>query len=84
MSICVTSDSNGNLQATTDSIAECLGWVLLEANEYASIVQPIDYELMGITPEAILFVYTFGMGAVLAMWGIGYAIGSAVTAIRKG
>lgn len=44
---------------------------------------PTDLELLGITPEAILYVYSWGMGAVLMMWSLGYAIGAAITGIKK-
>jgi hypothetical protein len=42
-----------------------------------------DFAIIGIDASTILYVYSWGMGSVLAMWQLGYAVGAAVTAIRK-
>lgn len=42
-----------------------------------------DPALIGITPAGALKAYSFGLGAVLLFWGIGYGISLAVGSIRK-
>ena len=37
----------------------------------------------GVTPENILYVYSWGMGAVLLPWSLGFAIGVAKRVISK-
>ena len=34
------------------------------------------------TPEAILYVFTWGFGAILFSWSLGYAVGAAIKAVR--
>jgi len=42
-----------------------------------------DYAALGITPAEILFVYSWGLGSVLSLWALGYALGAAITVTRK-
>lgn len=44
---------------------------------------PADWEAIGVTPEAILYCMTWGMGVVLFMWSLGFAVGAAISVIRK-
>jgi len=44
---------------------------------------PEELELLGITPEAILYVLTWGMGVVLTFYGLGIATGSAIKGIKR-
>ncbi len=41
-----------------------------------------ELALIGVDSATILLVYTWGMGAVLSMWVIGYAAGVAIKAIN--
>jgi len=41
-----------------------------------------DLANAGIDAAGILYVYTWGMGAVLSMWALGYAAGWAVKVIQ--
>lgn len=52
----------------------------------SAAVQWIDYyafDPLGITPADVFYVFTWGMGAILLFWSIGYAAGVAIAAIRK-
>ncbi|PHR16505.1 MAG: hypothetical protein COA38_21785 [Fluviicola sp.] len=74
MATCLTTDNDGDLVLDPSTIETCLGFVALEPAEYHAIIQPIDLALLGITPAEILFVLTWGMGVVLMMWKLGYAL----------
>lgn len=37
----------------------------------------------GVDEETILYVYAWGMGAVLSMWALGFALGCALKAIKS-
>lgn len=43
---------------------------------------PAELAVIGIDAPTILYVYSWGMGAVLTMWQLGYAVGAAITAIK--
>ena len=64
-------------------MTDCAGYALLELSEWNLYNNPFNAELLGITPENILYVYTWGMGAILAVAAIGYAVGSAKKTIDK-
>lgn len=42
-----------------------------------------DLALMGITPATVLYVMSWGFGAVLLGWKIGYGVAIALTLIKK-
>lgn len=48
-----------------------------------ALVDVFDPASLGITPESITYVYSWGVAAVIAMFMVGYAVGVGVTAIRK-
>lgn len=48
-----------------------------------ALVDTVAPELFGITPESILKAYSFGFGAVLMFWLIGYALGLGLGMIKK-
>lgn len=93
MSACVFFAQRGNLRlhpADALSPEDCPEFLLLDADTANDLISLLDFdgsvsdfELLGVTPEAILYVFTWGMGAVLMMWSLGYAIGAAVTALKK-
>jgi hypothetical protein len=65
----------------------CDNWVEVDITSLTGPSTAEDFaqfaELIGITPENILYVFTWGMGAVLSVWAIGYAIGVAAQTIRR-
>lgn len=42
-----------------------------------------DLIALGISPESVLFVFSWGFASVLTMWGMGFGIGCVVSLIRK-
>lgn len=63
---------------------ETCSLVIMSGAEYSQTINPnIDYAQLGVTPEAILFVTSWGIGVVLLMWSFGFAIGSSNTVIKK-
>jgi len=83
MANCVTTNIDNFLVIDPSSIDLCEGYILLEKFEYLNTYQMMDLALLDITPENILFVLSWGMGVVLFMWSLGYAIGSAVKVIKS-
>ena len=83
MSICVIVNSSGLLEQSVSSMPDCAGYALLELSEWNLYNNPFNAELLGITPENILYVYTWGMGVILAVAAIGYAVGSAKKTVNK-
>lgn len=65
--------------ANTDPM-NCPGWVIPTGDEYRSfwIAQPVE-----ITSEQVLYVFSWGMGAVLTMFFLGYVVSVAVRTVRK-
>lgn len=43
----------------------------------------LDPSSLGITPEEVMHVFGWGLGAVLAMFSLGIAVGSAIGVIRR-
>ncbi|MCF6281454.1 MAG: hypothetical protein L3J28_04450 [Candidatus Polarisedimenticolaceae bacterium] len=37
----------------------------------------------GVTPENILYVFSWGMGVVLMSWSVGFAVGVGIKMINK-
>jgi hypothetical protein len=84
MAICVAVVSN-SLMPTADSIASCTGYVLQTAAEYNAFNTGLStayLTLIGVDPESILYVFTWGMGAVLSIWSVGYVAGIVVNLIK--
>ena len=48
-----------------------------------SIADAISFSDIGLTPEAVFYVYGWGFAAVFGMWLIGYGVSLAITAIKK-
>lgn len=48
-----------------------------------ALVDAFDPSSLGITPETVIFVYSWGVAAVLAMFLMGYVVGVGKTAISK-
>ena len=82
MAICTELDNAGRIvqdTVNTDPL-NCPGYVLPNGQEYLAywIASPIE-----ITPEQILYVFSWGFGAVLSFWVIGYIVGLAIKLISK-
>ena len=81
MAVCVKLDGKHFIQddANPDPL-NCPGWVIPSGSEYNSfwLAQPIEF-----TSSEILLTFTFGLGAVLSIWAIGYALGIGLALIRK-
>jgi hypothetical protein len=78
MSICAEIDNGGYLIQSVQSLQDCSHFVVLSATEYgliSSMAMP--------TPAELLYLYTWGMGAVLLPWSIAYAVGVAKRVISK-
>lgn len=48
-----------------------------------SSCSPADAPVTTVAPEDVLFVFTWGMGAILAVWALGAAIGAAKDVIKS-
>lgn len=44
---------------------------------------PEELAILGIDAPTILYVYSWGFGSVILMWSLGFAVGSAITLIKK-
>lgn len=77
MAVCVNFNTVGQLVQTGQDMADCTAYALVTATEYSF------YELVTVsTPEELLWLYTWGFGAILLPWSIGYAIGVAKKTIK--
>lgn len=68
----------------TDPVPTCeSGGAWIEVQVAAGELTPVDYEIIGITPQAIGLAWSFGFGAVMLFFSLGYAIDAAITAVKK-
>jgi len=70
---------------SAQTVQDCTGYVLFTAQDYNSIeaLSSVTLASIGIDPIQIAYVFSWGMGAVLSMWALGYATGVAVQLIKK-
>lgn len=62
----------------------CTGtWSVVDYIPNVTPFSAADLAIMGIDAPTILYVYTWGMGAVLSIWALGFAVGAGLTLIRK-
>lgn len=54
-----------------------------DSQVWASPVDVMDLTQLGITPETMLYVISWGFGVVIAGWLIGYVVGVGLEMIRK-
>ncbi len=66
-----TYNSNGTVR--------CTDWI--EIIEPATLAE--TFEQLAITPENIIYVYSWGAGAILSMWALGFVVGVAKSVINK-
>jgi hypothetical protein len=74
------------LPSKTQTETDCTAYLLqtaAEARAHAESITSLTLDTIGIDPATILYVYTWGMGAVLLIWSLGFAVGAAVSAIKK-
>jgi len=69
MGICVEVQG-GYVVSTGTPVEDCTAQVLIDATEWA-----VWSSLQVQTPADVLLLYTWGFGAVLLPWSIGYAVG---------
>lgn len=55
----------------------------VESQVWVTLAETIDFAGLGITPADLLYTFTWGAGAVLSLWALGYAVGAAIAAIGK-
>lgn len=48
-----------------------------------AMVDVFNPSSLGITSDTIVYVYSWGVAAVLGLFCVGYAVGSAVSAVRR-
>lgn len=58
--------------------AECAGYILLDAQDYALMVQSYN-----ITSQELASVFGWGFGVVVFFWSLGLAIGVAKSVIKR-
>lgn len=96
MAVCITIGTglldNGKVSVTGASPSSCGGYVILNSAEYQVITQAnahlqepdlsgsVDFDVM---PADIAYVFSWGFGAVLFFWFLGYSVGIAKGLINK-
>lgn len=78
MANCITVNTDGTFSLTTLSPADCTSYVLLDASDFRTMVESYD-----IASADVLYVFSWGFGAVLFFWSMGYAVGVAKSLINK-
>jgi hypothetical protein len=74
------------LPSKTQTEADCTGYLLqtvAEVRAHAESLSSLTLDVIGIDPAQIFYVFTWGMGAILLPWSLGFAVGAAVSAIKK-
>lgn len=78
MAICVAVDVDGYVRQTTDSIETCTASVLVDAQQYNQLLEPV------LSPSDIAYVFGWGFGAVVVIGYFGgYGVGIAKKLINK-
>ena len=77
MAQCAIDNGSGLLELVTLSPDSCTGVVLLSPADYSLMVQ--SYQ---IAPADVLYVFSWGFGAVLFFWSLGYSVGVAKKLIQ--
>ncbi len=67
MSTLYTCD--GVATVTNKGIIKCLDWIA------TTFDQSVYTDMLQITPESVLYVMSWGMGAVLLPWSLGFVVG---------
>ena len=81
MAICTKLENGYLLQDSQNpDPLNCPGWVIPSGDEFKTYFIAPPFEP---TPEAIMQVFTWGMSAVLIVWGVGFAISVAKKLISK-
>lgn len=64
---CICAQSPGS-----PADAFCGADTLLTCSE--AVLETLNFELLGITPESIFYAFTWGFGTILAFWSIGFMV----------
>lgn len=46
-------------------------------------LETVDFTAIGLTPEALLYVFAWGFSAVLMSWLLGFGVALSISLIRK-
>lgn len=80
MATCVYIDAFGTVRNSSDPVEDCNTFILVNPAEYQA------YELTSLwqiqDAADVLYLYSWGMGAILMPWALAYAIRAAKKAIR--
>lgn len=76
--LCAIEQSPGVLQLVVPTVVNATSCPFV-----VSSFGEIDPAALGITASSIGYVYAWGVGAVLALWVLGYGIGAAVRVVRS-
>lgn len=80
--ICAAVDTSGYLvQVSATDLTQCQA-VLLSGVEYSALMNP-DFASLGITPEQVLYVASWGFGVVILGWVFGLTAGWLAGAIKR-
>ncbi len=86
MAICVDISGTSIIPVVGQTELTCTAYLMQTASEVraaSASLSSLTFDLIGIDSSQILYVYTWGMGAVLSAWSIGYAIGVARQLIKQ-
>lgn len=86
MSICVDVVGGSIVPVSGQTETNCTAYLLQTATEFRNFNAAFSTDLMaflGIDSATILYVFTWGMGAVLMSWSLGYVVGIAQDLIKK-
>jgi hypothetical protein len=86
MASCVDFNLLGNLALNGQTETACTAYLLqtaAEVNASASTISSLTLETIGINPVSIAYVFAWGLGSVLLIWSLGFAVGAAVKSIKK-
>jgi hypothetical protein len=74
------------LPSRTQTEVDCTGYLLQTAAEvraHAESITSLTLETIGINPASIAYAFAWGLGSVLLIWSLGFAVGAASQAIKK-
>lgn len=86
MALCVDITGSSINVVTSQTELTCTAYLLQTVNEVRAeslALSSLTFETIGINATDILYVYTWGVGAVFFLWSLGYAIGVAKATIKK-
>lgn len=77
--VCLTESAGEWTQIVAAKAADCHAnvgaWWAMQEEAYTLA--------LGMDPQTILYVYSWGAGGVLLLWSLGYAVGVGTSVIRR-